>query len=60
MPITTSNRNPTRSASLWDITCDSDGEIPFNPQKPLLLHDVNLKKEEYYLGFFHVGAYQDI
>ncbi|WP_119173298.1 biosynthetic arginine decarboxylase [Halarcobacter anaerophilus] len=60
MPITHLNRNPTRSASLWDITCDSDGEIPFNPQKPLLLHDVNLKKEEYYLGFFHVGAYQDI
>ncbi|PKN14660.1 MAG: arginine decarboxylase, partial [Deltaproteobacteria bacterium HGW-Deltaproteobacteria-24] len=51
---------PTRSASLWDITCDSDGEIPFNPKKPLYLHDVNLEKEEYYLAFFLVGAYQDI
>ena len=60
MPITHLNRKPTRSASLWDITCDSDGEIPFNPKKPLYLHDVNLNKEEYYLAFFLVGAYQDI
>ncbi len=60
MPITHLNKKPTRSASLWDITCDSDGEIEFNPEKPLYLHDVNLKKEEYYLGFFNVGAYQDI
>jgi arginine decarboxylase len=60
MPISHLDKNPTRSASLWDITCDSDGEIEFNPQKPLYLHDVNLKKEEYYLGFFNVGAYQDI
>lgn len=60
MPITHLDKKPTRSASLWDITCDSDGEIGFNPEKPLYLHDVNLKKEEYYLAFFHVGAYQDI
>lgn len=60
MPITHLDKKPTRSASLWDITCDSDGEIEFNPEKPLYLHDVNLDKEEYYLGFFHVGAYQDI
>jgi arginine decarboxylase len=60
MPITHLNKKPTRSASLWDITCDSDGEVPFNPKKPLFLHDVDLDKEEYYLAFFHVGAYQDI
>lgn len=60
MPITHLNKKPTRSASLWDITCDSDGEVPFNPRKPLYLHDVNLDKEEYFLGFFLVGAYQDI
>ncbi|WP_419771455.1 MAG: biosynthetic arginine decarboxylase [Candidatus Marinarcus sp.] len=60
MPITHLNKKPTRSASLWDITCDSDGEIPFNPRKPLYLHDVDLSKEEYYLAFFLVGAYQDI
>ena len=60
MPLTHLDKKPTRSASLWDITCDSDGELEFNPEKPLYLHDVNLKKEEYYLGFFNVGAYQDI
>ncbi len=60
MPITHLDKKPTRSASLWDITCDSDGEMEFDPKEPLYLHDVNLKKEEYYLGFFNVGAYQDI
>lgn len=59
MPITHLDKKPTRSASLWDITCDSDGEIEFNAKKPLYLHDVNLEKEEYYLAFFNVGAYQD-
>merc|ERR1711879_1107942 len=39
MPITHLDKKPTRSASLWDITCDSDGEIEFNPEKPLYLHD---------------------
>jgi len=60
VPLTHLDQKPTRSAALWDITCDSDGEIPFNPHKPLYLHDVNLKEEEYFLGFFLVGAYQDI
>jgi len=60
MPITHLDKKPTRSASLWDITCDSDGEIEFNPEKPLYLHDVDLEKEDYFIGFFHVGAYQDI
>ena len=60
MPLTKLNTIPTRSSTLWDITCDSDGEIPFNPKEPLYLHDVNLEKEEYFLGFFLVGAYQDI
>ena len=59
MPITHLDKKPTRSASLWDITCDSDGEIPFDIKKPLYLHDVNLNKEDYFLGFFNVGAYQD-
>jgi len=60
MPLTHLNTNPTRFATLWDITCDSDGEIPFNSNKPLHLHDINLKQEEYFLGFFLVGAYQEI
>ena len=60
MPITHLDQTPTRSATIWDITCDSDGEIEFSKQNPLYLHDVNLQKEEYYLGFFLVGAYQEI
>ncbi|WP_368030397.1 biosynthetic arginine decarboxylase [Arcobacter sp. s6] len=59
MPITHLDEKPTRSASLWDITCDSDGELPFDIKKPLYLHDVNLNKEDYFIGFFNVGAYQD-
>ncbi len=60
MPITKLNITPNRSATIWDITCDSDGEIPFNKENPIYLHDVNLNKEKYYLGFFLVGAYQEI
>ncbi|WP_456389782.1 biosynthetic arginine decarboxylase [Hydrogenimonas sp.] len=60
MPLDRLDTEPTRSASLWDITCDSDGEIAFNIDNPLYLHDVDVKKEEYFLGFFKVGAYQEI
>ena len=59
MPIHHLNTVPLRAASLWDITCDSDGEIGFNPEKPLYLHDVNLDEEDYFLAFFNVGAYQE-
>ncbi len=60
MPLNKLDQNPTRSASLWDITCDSDGEIDFNVDYPLFLHDVDLDKEDYFLAFFLVGAYQEI
>jgi len=60
MPLTKLNKTPNRSATIWDITCDSDGEIPFSKKYPLYLHDVDLTKEDYYLGFFLVGAYQEI
>lgn len=60
MPLDRLNRRPTRSASLWDITCDSDGEIAFDAKKPLYLHDVDVMSEEYFLGFFLVGAYQEV
>jgi len=59
MPIHHLEIKPQRGASLWDITCDSDGEIGFNPEKPLYLHDINLDKEDYFLAFFNVGAYQE-
>lgn len=60
IPLDRLNKKPTRSASLWDITCDSDGEIGFNTESPLFLHDIDVNKEEYFLGFFLVGAYQEV
>jgi len=59
MPLDRLDQPAIRAASLWDITCDSDGEIGFNPSSPLYLHDVDLDVEEYFLGFFNVGAYQE-
>ena len=59
MPITHLDKKATRSANIWDITCDSDGEIPFNARKPLYLHEVDLDTEDYFIAFFLVGAYQD-
>jgi arginine decarboxylase len=60
LPLTKLNQKPTRSATLWDITCDSDGEISFDTDNPLYLHDINLDEEEYFIGIFMVGAYQEI
>ncbi|WP_458701664.1 biosynthetic arginine decarboxylase [Sulfurospirillum sp. 1307] len=60
MPLDRLDEKATRSASIWDITCDSDGEVGFNPKKPLFLHDVDLEKDDYFLGFFLLGAYQEI
>lgn len=59
MPIHKLDQKAIRSASLWDITCDSDGEIGFEPSSPLYLHDIDLDEEEYFLGFFNTGAYQE-
>jgi len=59
MPLHHLDTKALRAASLWDITCDSDGEIGFNKDIPLYLHDINLDKEDYFLGFFNVGAYQE-
>ena len=59
MPLHHLSKKAIRGASIWDITCDSDGEIGFNPNKPLYLHDVNVEEEDYFLGFFNVGAYQE-
>ena len=59
MPLHNLDKKPIRAASLWDITCDSDGEIGFNPEKPLFLHDIDLDNEDYFLGFFNIGAYQE-
>ena len=60
MPLSHLDTNPSRSASLWDITCDSDGEIPYNEKNPLFLHDIDVEEEEYFLAFFLIGAYQEV
>ncbi len=60
MPLDRLDTKPTRPASLWDITCDSDGEIGFNPDLPLYLHDIDVTKDEYFLAFFLTGAYQEV
>jgi arginine decarboxylase len=59
MPLSKLDQKPMRAACLWDITCDSDGEIPFDINAPLYLHEVDLDEEDYFLAFFNVGAYQD-
>lgn len=60
MPLDRLNTKPTNPASIWDITCDSDGEIGFDGNFPLYLHDIDVSKEEYFLGFFLTGAYQEV
>src|SRR5579859_21892 len=69
MPITRLNERPTREGTLVDITCDSDGQvnkfIDFRDVRDTLpLHQLNSNgnglPEPYYIGFFLMGAYQDI
>ncbi|MEP3346792.1 MAG: biosynthetic arginine decarboxylase [Litoreibacter sp.] len=63
IPLQRLDENPNRNAVLSDITCDSDGKIdqfvladgmvgalPVHPLK---------KEEDYYIGVFFVGAYQE-
>ncbi len=64
MPISRLNEEPTRSATLQDITCDSDGKITAyvngtNQTSYIPLHKIN-PGEPYYIGVFLVGAYQEI
>jgi len=64
MPIHRLNEEPTRSATIQDMTCDSDGKIDNfistkNIPYHLPLHQLKAK-EPYYLGVFLVGAYQEI
>lgn len=70
MPLSRLNERPTREATLVDITCDSDGQVNKfidlrDVRDTLALHALNRKNdnglvEPYYLGFFLMGAYQDI
>jgi arginine decarboxylase len=63
MPIHRLNEKPSRNAVLADITCDSDGKIDRfvsqrDVKRTLELHELR-PNEEYYLGVFLVGAYQE-
>ncbi|WP_372738788.1 biosynthetic arginine decarboxylase [Neptunomonas sp.] len=63
MPIHRLDERPTRQAVIADITCDCDGKIDRfigdpEPTSTLPLHKLNAG-EEYYLGVFLVGAYQE-
>ena len=69
MPIARLNERPTREATLVDITCDSDGAVNKfidlrDVRDTLPLHQLNTngngQQEPYHLGFFLMGAYQDI
>jgi len=60
MPLDRLDTKPTNPACIWDITCDSDGEIGFNREFPLYLHDIDVDTEEYFLAFFLTGAYQEV
>ncbi len=63
MPIHRLDEAPTRQAIISDITCDCDGKIDRFPDisqenTRLMLHPLK-DGEEYYLGVFLVGAYQE-
>ncbi|WZL82613.1 biosynthetic arginine decarboxylase [Vallitaleaceae bacterium 9-2] len=63
MPIHRLLEIPKRNAVVADITCDCDGNIDsfidmHDVKKTLPLHDLN-PNEDYFLGVFLVGAYQE-
>lgn len=64
MPLQRLDELPKRRAIIGDLTCDCDGkldhfvdEVGHSPT--LLLHEINEETEDYYLGVFLVGAYQE-
>jgi arginine decarboxylase len=63
-PIHRLNEEPTRRATLADITCDSDGKIDsfidLRDVKHVLELHPKTDGQDYYLGIFLVGAYQEI
>ena len=64
VPLQRLHQKPDVMASIADITCDSDGEITSfvgenGRTKFLPLHKIR-KEEDYYIGFFLIGAYQEI
>jgi len=64
LPIHRLDEEPTQRAILADITCDSDGRIDcftdLRTTKNVLELHPHKVGENYYLGIFLVGAYQEI
>ena len=63
MPVHRLDERPTREGILADITCDCDGKIDRfidsqGVKRTMPLHELK-DSEEYYLGAFLVGAYQE-
>ncbi|MFN3659712.1 MAG: biosynthetic arginine decarboxylase [Brevinematales bacterium] len=63
MPLHRLDTMPNRDAIISDITCDSDGKLdhfidPHGEKLTLPLHELK-GDEEYYVGVFLVGAYQE-
>ncbi len=63
MPIHRLNELPGRNTVIADITCDCDGNIDkfidlHDEKNTLALHDLK-QDEDYYIGIFLVGAYQE-
>ncbi len=64
MPIHRLTEEPTKRATLADLTCDSDGKIDqfidlYDVKHVLELHPIK-PGDPYYLGMFLNGAYQEI
>ena len=64
MPLQRLHEEPTRRAVLQDLTCDSDGQINAyldrqSIETTMPIHEVR-PGEDYLLGMFLVGAYQEI
>ena len=64
IPLTRMDEKPTVNCSLVDITCDSDGKLDqFVSEHGIAdiipMHELR-PGEDYYLGLFLTGAYQDV
>jgi len=64
LPLQRLDEVPTRRALIQDLTCDSDGRIEqyvdqFGVEPTMPVHPIS-ESERYWLGFFMVGAYQEI
>lgn len=66
MPIHRLQEEPSREATLADLTCDSDGKLEKfinpetgQPRTTLPVHNLHAN-QQYYMGVFLTGAYQEI